>query len=221
MGFELTSADRTKLRGVHPDLVRVIERAATLSELRFRVLEGLRTAARQKQLVAKGASKTMNSRHIRASNNFGHAVDIAPIDDAGKVSWDWPLYHRLAKAVKEAARAEGVPIEWGGDWRRFPDGPHWQLPWKNYPAGAPEVAGDAPMTDRRRDQLARSRTMGGLGLAGFGVAADLSNAADHISMGYIAGYVAGALVLIGIAIAAYARWDDAGRPLPRWLKRWF
>ena len=69
----------------------------------------------------------MNSRHIT-----GHAVDLGAYV-AGSVRWDWPLYHRIAVAVKEAARLEGVPIEWGGDWK-FKDGPHWQLPHKEYPA---------------------------------------------------------------------------------------
>lgn len=117
-----------KLKGVHPDLVRVMNRALQESAVDFRVIEGLRTLARQKQLVASGASQTLRSRHLT-----GHAVDIVPIV-GGKVSWDWPLYHRLAPAVKLAAQAEGVPIEWGGDWRTFKDGPHWQLPWDKYPA---------------------------------------------------------------------------------------
>ena len=60
------------LEGVHPDLVKVVHRAAALSDIDFTVLEGLRTVARQKQLVKAGASKTMNSRHIT-----GHAVDLA------------------------------------------------------------------------------------------------------------------------------------------------
>ena len=127
MPFGLTVRDLKRLEGVHPDLVRVVRRAAQMSDLPFMVLEGLRTPARQKQLVAKGASKTMRSRHLT-----GHAVDIAPLL-GGKVSWDWPLYHRLAPIVKRAAAAENVPIEWGGDWRTFKDGPHWQLPWAKYP----------------------------------------------------------------------------------------
>jgi peptidoglycan L-alanyl-D-glutamate endopeptidase CwlK len=90
------------------------------------VVEGLRTLARQKQLRAAGASQTLNSRHLT-----GHAVDIAPLV-GGVVRWDWPLFYPLAETVKEAARLEDVPIEWGGDWR-FKDGPHWQLPWKDYP----------------------------------------------------------------------------------------
>ena len=119
----------SRLEGVHPDLVRVVKKAALLSDLDFTVLGGLRTVERQKQLVAQGASRTMNSRHIT-----GHAVDLAPMI-GGAVSWDWPLYHRLAKIVKSAAADEKVPLQWGGDWRAFKDGPHWELPWKFYPKG--------------------------------------------------------------------------------------
>lgn len=120
-----------KLEGVHPDLIRVFKRAAA-SAPPFMILEGVRSKQRQKELVASGASKTMNSRHIVASNGFAHAVDAAPLNN-GTVSWDWPLYYPLAEAIKEAAKAENVPIEWGGDWTSFKDGPHWQLPWKDYP----------------------------------------------------------------------------------------
>jgi peptidoglycan L-alanyl-D-glutamate endopeptidase CwlK len=125
----LGSRSLSRLEGVHPDLVRVVKKAAALSDLDFTVLEGLRTLDRQRKLLAQGASKTLNSRHIT-----GHAVDLAPLID-GKVSWDWPLYHRLAKIIKAAAVDENVPITWGGDWRTFKDGPHWELPWKSYPKG--------------------------------------------------------------------------------------
>ena len=125
--FRLGSVSKSRLRGVHPDLVKVVERAIELTPVDFTVLEGLRTIARQRQLVAASASKTMNSRHLT-----GHAVDIAPLLN-GKVSWDWPLYHLIAPAVKQAAKDLGVPIEWGGDWRSFKDGPHWQLPFRSYP----------------------------------------------------------------------------------------
>lgn len=121
-----------RLAGVHPDIVRVIRRAAADGAV-FVVLEGVRSVERQRQLVKRGASKTVNSRHIPAANGFSHAVDIAPLEDDGDVSWAWPDYYPLAKAVKAAAAAENVPLEWGGDWRTFKDGPHWQLPWKQYP----------------------------------------------------------------------------------------
>lgn len=129
MSIVLGQRSLSRLEGVHPDLVRVIKKAAAMSSLDFTVLEGLRTPARQKQLYDQGATKTMNSRHIT-----GHAVDIAPMI-GGTIRWDWPLYHQLAEVVKAAAKAENVPIQWGGDWRTFKDGPHWELPWKQYPKG--------------------------------------------------------------------------------------
>ena len=125
--FKLGPRSRARLQGVHPDLVKVVELAIELTTVDFTVLEGLRTPERQKALVAAGASQTMNSRHLT-----GHAVDIgAWVDD--QVDWSWPLYHQIAKAMKAAAAELNIPIEWGGDWKRFKDGPHWQLPWKEYP----------------------------------------------------------------------------------------
>lgn len=129
MSIILGQRSLSRLEGVHPDLVRVVKKAAAMSSLDFTVLEGLRTAVRQKQLFDQGATKTMNSRHLT-----GHAVDLAPMI-GGTVRWDWPLYHQLAAVVKAAAKAENVPIQWGGDWRTFKDGPHWELPWKVYPKG--------------------------------------------------------------------------------------
>ena len=127
MAYQLGAKSKAKLTGVHPDLVKVVNRAIQITDIDFTVLEGLRTVERQRQLVKAGASKTMNSRHIT-----GHAVDLAPLLN-GAVSWDWPLYHKLAKHVKQASKDVGVTIEWGGDWRMFKDGPHWQLPFGKYP----------------------------------------------------------------------------------------
>ena len=125
--MQLNKKSLEKLSGVHPDLVRVILKAAELSPVEFVVTEGLRTIERQSELVKKGASKTMRSRHIT-----GHAVDLAPKVN-GQVRWDWPLFYKLAPAVKLAASSLKIPIEWGGDWKTFKDGPHFQLPFANYP----------------------------------------------------------------------------------------
>jgi peptidoglycan LD-endopeptidase CwlK len=127
MTYALGKKSRDRLAGVHPDLVKVVERAIEITEIDFAVLEGVRSKTRQEQLVKAGASQTMRSRHLT-----GHAVDLGAYV-AGSVRWDWPLYHKLAVAVKQAAAELQVPIEWGGDWTTFKDGPHWQLPWKEYP----------------------------------------------------------------------------------------
>lgn len=132
MSIILSEKSLTKLSGAHPDLQKVIKRAAALSSIDFTILEVQRTLARQKELVAKGASKTMNSRHLPGADGKSRAVDIAPLD-GGQVSWAWPLYFKLAPIIKQAAKDVGVPIEWGGDWKTFKDGPHWQLPFKAYP----------------------------------------------------------------------------------------
>lgn len=115
------------LSGVHPDLVRIVRRAADLADVDFTVTEGLRTPARQKRLVEAGASRTLNSRHLT-----GHAVDLAA-RVSGQVRWDWPLYDRLGVAMKAAAADLDLPIVWGGDWKRFRDGPHFELPREAYP----------------------------------------------------------------------------------------
>ncbi len=126
----LNPRSEKNLAGVHPKLVSVVRRAADVSDIEFMVIEGLRTIDRQKQLVAKGASKTMNSKHIT-----GHAVDLAPMVD-GEIRWDWPLFHKLAPIIKQAAKDMGVNIVWGGDWRSFADGPHWEIDPVAYgPAG--------------------------------------------------------------------------------------
>lgn len=74
MSFKLSEKSLKRLEGVHPDLVKVVQHAITITPLDFVVLEGLRSKERQRYLVDKGASKTMDSYHIT-----GHAVDIAPI----------------------------------------------------------------------------------------------------------------------------------------------
>jgi peptidoglycan L-alanyl-D-glutamate endopeptidase CwlK len=116
------------LKGIHPDLRRVLDRALQDSPVDFVVIEGLRTRERQQKLVASGASKTMNSRHLT-----GHAVDLVPIGPDGP-SFSWAFYDHLGPAVEAAAALEGVAIQWGGRWTKFRDGPHFELDRDAYPA---------------------------------------------------------------------------------------
>lgn len=108
----------------------MVERAIEITPVDFVVTEGIRSMHRQRQLLLAGASTTVRSRHLT-----GHAVDLAAIVGS-QVRWDWPIYDKLAEAMKSAAAELGVPIEWGGDWTSFRDGPHFQLPWSSYPAQA-------------------------------------------------------------------------------------
>ena len=121
--FGLGSRSLNNLKGVHPDLIKVVNRAIQITECDFTVIEGLRTPQRQAQLVKQGASQTSNSRHLT-----GHAVDLGAWVN-GTVSWDWKYYYQIEKAMKQASKELNIPIEWGGDWKSFKDGPHYQLPW--------------------------------------------------------------------------------------------
>lgn len=125
--FKLSRRSLERLQGVHPDMVKVVLLAIQLTDVDFGITEGVRTIEKQREYYAKGASKTMNSRHLT-----GHAVDLAAYIGSD-VRWDWPLYHKLADAMKRAANSLNVPIVWGGDWKSFKDGPHFELDRKAYP----------------------------------------------------------------------------------------
>lgn len=153
MGFALGVASNANLKGVHPDLVKVVQLAITYTDVDFKVNEGVREIVRQRVLVAKGASQTMDSRHLT-----GHAVDLVAIV-SGSPRWDWPLYYKIAKAVQRAANELKVSLVWGGCWDKpltgggdseamlkdyvlrrraagkkvFTDGPHFELSRKEYP----------------------------------------------------------------------------------------
>lgn len=115
-----------RLETVHPRLADVVRIAATHLDIDLLVVEGARTIERQMQLLAKGASRTIHSKHIPDREGWSHAVDLAPVVD-GEVRWDWPLFPRIHQAMQRAADELGTAIVWGGSWRTFKDGPHWEL----------------------------------------------------------------------------------------------
>lgn len=131
--FKLSVASEQNLQGVHPDLVKVVRLAITRTKQDFKVIEGLRTHERQKQLLRQGATKTLHSRHLT-----GHAVDLVPLP------LDWgnkQAFNQLAEVMLSCAKELGVAIRWGGDWNlngrsddeRFYDGPHFELLRSQYP----------------------------------------------------------------------------------------
>jgi peptidoglycan LD-endopeptidase CwlK len=124
MSYTLGTRSKQRLSGVHPDLVAVVKRAIQITEQDFSVLEGIRNINRQRELFKAGKSTTMNSRHLT-----GHAVDLAP----WPISWEWEGFYPIAEAMKQAAEELDVAIVWGGDWKSFPDGPHFELSRKTYP----------------------------------------------------------------------------------------
>ena len=117
MPYAFGAGSKVELMGVHPDLVVVAQLAISLSSQDFSVHDGLRTMVEQQKLVAKGASKTLDSKHLKQADGFGHAVDLVPYIN-GKLRWEWgPIYH-IAEAVSKAAAEVGVKLVWGGVWDR-------------------------------------------------------------------------------------------------------
>ena len=153
MTFQFGTKSRANLSGVHPDLEALAEAALAESVIDFSITEGLRSVARQEKLVAESKSQTMRSRHLT-----GHAIDVGALVD-GKLTWDMPAYVQIADAFRLASIKTGIPFEWGCAWginltkfecaasakgiyaaervrqgkKPFFDGPHFQLPFRDYP----------------------------------------------------------------------------------------
>lgn len=121
MTFSLSQRSENNLKGVDPNLVAVVRKAITLTPVDFVVIEGLRSLERQKELFAKGASKTLKSNHL-----IGRAVDVAALVD-GKITWEEKYYRQISTAFKQAAKDLGISIRWGGDFKGFFDSPHFEL----------------------------------------------------------------------------------------------
>lgn len=147
-----------RMTAVHPDLRAVVELAIRYSAVDMTVLSStLRTVEHQRDLVARGRSRTMNSRHLPQESGFVCAVDLGAYEGRN-ISWRPDVYFDLAEAVQRAARELNTPVEWGGCWadlntdetvhalharyvarkaergrRPFFDGPHFQLPKRAYP----------------------------------------------------------------------------------------
>ena len=147
MTYKFSQASLNRLATVHPDMQKVAKRAIELSPIDFSITQGRRTLDEQKRLYGKGRTAaqcraagvpidyalpmekkvtwTLQSNHLS-----GNAIDVAPFvngkleyDDNGKLGL-WP---KIAKAFKDAARELGVSIEWGGDWKKTTDRPHFEL----------------------------------------------------------------------------------------------
>lgn len=138
--YALGKTSEARLEGLHPDLVRVVRRAMSMQVLDFSIVEGLRTFERQKELFKKGASTTMDSKHLRQADGSGHAFDAYPYPvDMVKVNKgdtkEISRFGLLAGVILAAAKLEGVKIVWGADWdgdgqtldHTFFDAPHFQL----------------------------------------------------------------------------------------------
>tara|TARA_B110000285_G_C14744852_1_gene432496 strand:+ start:98 stop:550 length:453 start_codon:yes stop_codon:yes gene_type:complete len=110
MAFKLSNRSSSRLEGINPKLIEVVETAITLTKVDFGVTCGMRTVEEQEVLVAKGASQTMKSKHIT-----GHAVDLVAYVGPN-ITWALNMYDDLGDAMAKAAKLHNVPLKWGAAW---------------------------------------------------------------------------------------------------------
>jgi peptidoglycan L-alanyl-D-glutamate endopeptidase CwlK len=125
-------ASLKEIQGVHPDLLKVVARAREISSVHFEVVPGnggLRSATEQKRLKHAGKSHANFGRHT-----VGYAIDLVPISKNGNPNFnDAKGYEGIRSAMETAANELGIPIQWGGNWKRLVDKPHFELDRQAYP----------------------------------------------------------------------------------------
>lgn len=124
--YKLGKRSLERLNGLN-SIHKVVRRAIELTEVDFTVLEGLRDLATQLEYWKRGASKLNGVPKGERFENIigtgisshqkGEAVDLGAYV-SGSVRWDWPLYFKIASAMRKAAIELKVPVIWGGVWDR-------------------------------------------------------------------------------------------------------
>jgi len=130
----LSKTSLKRLKGVHPDIVKVVKRASLYAPI-F-VVEGLRSQKRQNKLVKKGKSQSTKSYHL-----YGLAVDLVLLKN-GKIDWDGKKsYKKVYNAIARAERELGIDVldsaMFDLHWRTLTDYPHWQMRKKYVPNSNP------------------------------------------------------------------------------------
>ena len=119
MAFTLSQRSLGRLDGVKNELHSEVTTAIGLTNVDFGVTCGLRDLKTQEDLVARGASQSLKSKHLT-----GDAVDVVAYIGS-RISWELNLYDDIADAFKEASVREGVGIRWGASWH-IPDLRDWE-----------------------------------------------------------------------------------------------
>lgn len=130
MSYKYSKRSQARLATCHPDLQRLLNEA--IKHYDITILEGVRSVERQKELVADGKSKTMNSRHLPDENGYSNAVDCALYP----INWnDRERFVLLQGFLNGLAKGMGIELRLGVDWdmdgnikeHSFFDGPHIEL----------------------------------------------------------------------------------------------
>lgn len=145
MSYVFGKGSQARMEGLHPNLIKVLNRAITLSKIDFTIMEGLRsdeqcyinfgkgrTAAQcsaagcPPRYANPGVAKVtwlnhpLSSNHRKHKDGKGHAVDLYPYPVSQvlgkKPSQYEPLFNLIAAAMLQAAKELNIRIRWGADW---------------------------------------------------------------------------------------------------------
>ncbi len=110
--YKFGKRSREILKGVDHRIIMILDELIKIMDVT--IIEGLRSAKRQEQLLKKGATKVKYSKHME-----GKAVDLAPYDPTvkGKIDWnDRDTFYYMGGMIRGIAKQLEINVRYGGDW---------------------------------------------------------------------------------------------------------
>ncbi|MFA5299697.1 MAG: M15 family metallopeptidase [Lutibacter sp.] len=126
--FELSKKSLKHLEGVEPSLIDFIKECIKDSPHDFGIPEsgGVRTPEHQHSLYLGGFS-LCDGYNRKSKHQTGKAFDIYAYVN-GKASWNTAYLTQIGQHIKKKAQDLNFPIVWGGDFKKFKDLPHYEMP---------------------------------------------------------------------------------------------
>jgi peptidoglycan L-alanyl-D-glutamate endopeptidase CwlK len=130
MTYKYSRKSLDRLNTCHPDLQKIMKELIKLMDVT--IIEGERSKEKQEELVRTGMSKTLNSKHLKQSDGYSHAVDAAPYP----IDWnDREGFAYMQGMIRGIAHMMNIEVRSGIDWdadgkikdHSFFDGPHVEL----------------------------------------------------------------------------------------------
>lgn len=122
------AATDRRIAGLHPEVrataAAFVNRVEQELGIQLRVTQGYRSIAEQNALYAQGRTApgdiVTNARGGSSYHNYGLAFDVVEVRPDGSANWDtdWAAIGRIG---------ESMGLEWGGNWTRLVDRPHFQM----------------------------------------------------------------------------------------------
>ena len=126
--YKLSKRSRERLNGINTVLIDIIEKSIVNSAYDFGIPQygGLRTNEDQKKLYDRGVSKCDGVKK-KSYHQSGNAFDIYAYVN-GKASWEKHHLESIARHIQQTAKEHfNVDLRWGGDFKTFYDGPHFEI----------------------------------------------------------------------------------------------